>query len=168
MLINDGSISTKDVFGVVTEFASIDDDDYNYEVTMLVDGKEVTYKTNKTPNSVEYKNVYKLKFDTAGQIDELEDVSTESDKNKQLLNTVNGTSNGIEVKNNAVDNTTIASDIIVYNWNAKDGNFEVGSVSDIETADENTTVKLIDTTTGSDQDYVANVAIVIPKTVPAP
>ena len=168
MLINDGSISTKDVFGVVTEFASIDDDDYNYEVTMLVDGKEVTYKTNKTPNSVEYKNVYKLKFDTAGQIDDLEDVSTASNTNKQLLNTVDGTPNGIEVKNNAVNNTTIASDIIVYNWNAKDGNFEVGSVSDIETADENTTVKLIDTTTGSDQDYVANVAIVIPKTIPAP
>ena len=168
MLINDGSISTKDVFGVVTEFASIDDDDYNYEVTMLVDGKEVTYKTNKTPNSVDYKTVYKLKFDTAGQIDNLEDVSTESVTNKQLLKTVNGTPNGIEVKNNAVDNTTIASDIIVYNWNAKDGNFEVGSVSDIETADANTTVKLIDTTTGSDQDYVANVAIVIPKTIPAP
>ena len=163
MLINDGSVSTKDVFGVVTEIASIDDDDYKSEVTMLIDGKEVTYKTSKTPK---YNKVYKLDFDTAGQIDVFNDVSTEADNNKQLLDTVLGSDDGIEVKNDAVKgttkNTTIASDIVVYNWNSKDGNFEVGSVSDIETADANTTVKLIDTTTGSDQDKIANIAIVIP------
>ena len=161
MLINDGSVSTKDVFGVVTEIASIDDDDYKSEVTMLIDGKEVTYKTSKTPA---YNKVYKLDFDTAGQIDAFNDVSTSD--NAQLLDTVVGSEDGIEIKNDAVKgttkNTTIASDIVVYNWNSKDGNFKVGSVSDIETADATTTVKLIDTTTGSDQDKIANIAIVIP------
>ena len=161
MLLNDGSVSTKDVFGVVTEIASIDDDDYKSEVTMLIDGKEVTYKTSKNPG---YNKVYKLNFDTAGQIDAFNDVSTSD--NAQLLDTVVGSEDGIEVKNDAVKgttkNTTIASDIVVYNWNSKDGNFEVGSVSDIETADATTTVKLIDTTTGSDQDKIANIAIVIP------
>lgn len=157
MMIDDGKVSSKDVFGLVTEIAAIDDDDYKYEVTMLVDGNEVTYKTDKTAS---YDTLYKLGFDTAGQIDAFEDAAIVN-KGAQLLKTVSGNdTDGIEIKNNAVAGTTLADNVIVYKWNAKDGNFEVGSLSDIETAKANETVKLFDTTTGSDQDYIAKIALV--------
>ncbi len=79
--------STEEVYGVLTDIAVLDEGD-EWELTMLVDGKEVTYKTEKdfsdnttypmvgTAANKIAESFYKITFDADGLVDDLEGFDT--------------------------------------------------------------------------------------------
>ena len=162
MIIPENVSSSNHLFGVLTDKCKIDDEDYDYEVTMLVNGEEKTYKldANSTQyGELSYKKLYKFTLNSDGELDY-------TDLNAEIyLNYVKGDDEtGIAIKNDAVTiiELSLDSDMLVYVWDDDDDCYEVGYLSDIENAESDTLVYFYDAENeDGDNDNVASIAFVI-------
>jgi hypothetical protein len=129
MLVLDYEV-TDSVFGVVTDYAEISGD-ADYELTFLIDGKEVTYEATKSAfeDIDSYDEVYEISFNASGEVSELVVVNydvhlDEPDRDGYVLD----------------EEYTLDSDVVVYKWNGTE--YEKAALRDINSA---TDVYLYDT-----------------------
>lgn len=128
IVLGAGNSKDDSVYGVVVSFGEVknDDDKTVYEVTMLVDGKEVNYLTtslNVVPNADT--KLYKLSFD-GNEIDGLTVVNADE----------NGSVDGLKDGNIDIGNgyENVSDDVVVYLIN-KDGDMELSKLSKINKKD---------------------------------
>ena len=149
-----GFSTTEDVYGLANGWASIDGD-YDYEVSILVDGASKDY--NATKAGKDWANgeieaatdavIYKLTFDASGAVKGGTEVVTSKD-DKTTAETVSiSTGTEIDGRYFIVDEDkdttyTLADDVIVYKWDDEDEEWTVGRVRDLDGLEASATVKL--------------------------
>jgi hypothetical protein len=117
--------SDDEVYGVIID-AEKNNSSAGYGVDLLVDGEEVFYNADtdyRGWGTTEYMKLYLVKFAADGTVSGLdEQVGISVSKAELYRNVIDGT-------------YSLASDVVVYVWNATDGVYEVGSTSDIDGED---------------------------------
>ncbi len=117
--------SDDEVYGVIID-AEKNNSSAGYGVDLLVDGEEVFYNADtdyRGWGTTEYMKLYLVKFAADGTVSDLdEQVGISVSKAELYRNVIDGT-------------YSLASDVVVYVWNATDGVYEVGSTSDIDGED---------------------------------
>jgi hypothetical protein len=146
----------EDIYGVVTGRAKTSESSSDYQVTMLIDGKEVKYDITSVEyakfgaGTYDYATVYRLTINTKDQISGLA-AATGPEIVLGSWTAASAYSNGVLT---AGTDYTIDSDAVAYKWNATDGIFgpSNASKSNMVAAE----VKLYDT----DDDGVADLVLI--------
>jgi hypothetical protein len=149
MLIDSDITDGDEVFGVVTDQAE-NNSDLGYEVTMLIDGKSVTYDTDE--DNYDQLTLYAVTFN-ADEEATLDSTGVTAGKTKNV-----GATNGLTLSGSVVKDDdevyTLDSDIVVY---IQDGSkFKVGSTRDIIRS-TNVTIEFYDV---YDDDRVYDVVLI--------
>lgn len=142
MLIKSDVAGGDDVFGVVVDSA-LNDSDAGYEITLLIGKTETTYdaKSDAYDEAATVSALYKLTFNTAGDISKIEDQVADITATSVAGLTVSGnvvtvaSMSGITTKASVtVDRNTITldRDVVVYKWNVNDKCYGVGTIRDIQ------------------------------------
>lgn len=138
-MLLDGFSAGDDVYGVFTGYSSVNGD-YDYEVTLLIDGKEVTYNSDKTYNSFVGKTegVYKLKFDGSGALSDnitAAEAVAGGSVDETTYTAISVSDGAISRSGNTLthDGTTytLDSSYVVYEWSEDDGCYIRGNIRDI-------------------------------------
>ena len=145
-----GFSTTEDVYGLANGWASIDGD-YDYEVSVLVDGTPKDYnatsagRTWAKDNSSSNAAIYKLTFDASGAVKGGTEVVT-SESDDTAVETISiSTGTEIDGRYFIVDEDTtytLADDVIVYKWDSEDEEWTVGRARDLDGLESSATVKL--------------------------
>ena len=139
-MVLDGFTIGEDVFGVFVGYEEATGD-YNYEVTLLVDGEEVTYSSDDNySDTINNKTagVYKLKFDGSGALRTELDIAENQVSSGQVAETTYAALSIDTDKITRSGNTltqdgtvyTLESGYTVYEWDADDG-YVKGNIRDI-------------------------------------
>lgn len=141
MLIENGAdvSSEDDVFAVVNDYAEVDAAT-DYEIMVLVDGSAVTYAfdgTNPGSYVTSAPALYELGFNASDEVNALDEVVTEADVVKTTDSAYEYTVDGNRIlrKDSSTDEfeyfMTMSSDVVVYEFDAVDKDYEAGTVRDI-------------------------------------
>ncbi|MGI6727171.1 MAG: S-layer homology domain-containing protein [Anaerovoracaceae bacterium] len=132
IIIIEGAGTTDDaVYGLLTD--TFTTSDWNRGVELLIDGVVKEYNASTPPTAGNYAYLYKITFNTKGEA-----VMAYLDKPADTMNSAETTgSSGFTVTKNVASNSTdsfqLASDVIVYTYDAIDG-WDVGDKNDIVAA----------------------------------
>lgn len=172
MVINGDATSNDEIFGVITGYSKLGSDDASgcdYKVQTIVNGEAKTYYYDGTdlPGITNLKTaIFRFKLNANGNITALydaDDVNFEG----AVLGYATAGKNGITFKNNSVETNngskSIDSDAVFYKYSTDNNKFDTCYKADIESADAGKYAILIDTDTGSDQDKVADVVLLVNK-----
>lgn len=145
-----GFSATEDVYGLANGWASIDGD-YDYEVSVLVDGASKAYnatsagRTWAKDNSSSNAAIYKLTFDASGAVKGATEVVTSESDDTTAETASISTETEIDGRYFIVDEDTtytLADDVIVYKWDDEDEEWTVGRVRDLDGLEASAVVKL--------------------------
>ena len=150
-MLLEGFSSGEDVYGVFTGYSAVSGD-YDYEVTVLIDGTETTYSSDTNYSTLVAKNqgVYKLRFDGSGAL--RSDIASYAVADGAVADTtyaaITTTSeSAISRSGNTLtvgDVTyTLDSGYSIYEWSEDDGCYVKGNIRDIVGV-EDITVMLFD------------------------
>lgn len=172
MVIDGNATSNDEIFGVITGYSKLGSDDASgcdYKVQTIVNGEAKTYYYDGTdlPNITNLKTaIFRFKLNASGNITALYDADN-ADFEGTVLGYATAGKNGITFKNNSVETNngskSIDSDAVFYKYSTDNNKFDTCYKADIESADAGKYAILIDTDTGSDQDKVADVVLLVNK-----
>jgi len=130
MFIEAGAVSDTATYGVVVGSAT-NNSDAGSEVSLLVNGEKVTYNTSVAYSKTVDLNLYKLSFNTAG------DVTLNAHGGALATETV-GAVNNITTSGNKVERagTTywLSENAVVYKYDTVDNVYKVARIRDIQTS----------------------------------
>lgn len=161
-IVIDGGTTSDGIFAVYQGYSAIDGDT-DYEIDLMIDGKNVSYgsddKGSKLADEGQFV-LYEVTFNSSDEVDKLKKVT--SDLDEDYFVTSAAVSKDTTIKNNVVKTTdgkvyTLDSDVIVYTWDDDDEEWTKGSTSDIRKGDDYTKVVFYDVV---DTDKVYDIVLV--------
>jgi len=138
MLIVDFT-TEEEVFGLFNGWANIDGD-YDYEVTMFINGADKTYNATKTAKDLAVANtsagiLYKLSFDSTGALKGATDAGAVEDCASTAAVIGSTTATAIDGRylttNNGATTYTLAEDVQIVKWDAENGVWAQGRARDL-------------------------------------
>ncbi|GAB1475766.1 hypothetical protein MASR2M70_05980 [Bacillota bacterium] len=172
LYVNSTSSSTDKIYGVVTDTEE-NNSKAGYGVDMLVDGAAKYYNSNTDYTGFDdgivapadgvndFKLLYEIKFDSAGDISLTNVTAAAFATPIAKANVTSASGRIINIAGPAV--RTLDKDAVIYVWNATDGVYEVGSITDIDevsTVAARTGIILFDTDLGADADGIYDIVLV--------
>ena len=170
-----GFESTEDTYGVLTDWSSATGDLYNYE--MYVDGKEVSYQAEDKGSVYgggDTVGLFKLKFNSAGEISSLEANFVTDDSDAAKISTLSGitSKSAIDVSGSTVtwknatiggyaaseSEVTLDSGVAVYMYD--DGDWSIEKKNELKNVEEGDNVYFYHT---DDDDYGLVTVVIIEK-----